>query len=618
MTTSMRGTQRDHESNLDALLEDLQTTVSRSNSNAGLNGQVTGYRSFRRTATDGTPEGTSTEYQIEYLNPANSTHQMVESSYNGSANGHKNERYKYKTVTSSHTTGDHKMKQNISELDSLLEDLNASQRKNFSNSSYVTKQSSSGIDSGFLDPVSSGSNSGSRLVERIHKEEKTSTSLRGRSPSPRARELIFTGHRSSRDPSPVPLDYHTSFEQREESPNVQQFYRYEKTTSTRTTAPVVTTEYPSSYDGNGSVRSYSIEEVPTLAIRDRSPSPINRPQIHSTSYSSYSTTRDNSLNNSYKDKNSFPSYPASPEPENTPRYGTTKTAYSYSSNTRETTRTEGSKVPPPPPHRSPSPVSFQQPPLPGSKNSRSYSDSSPPPTRRSHSPQRFSPSDPSNKMPYNVSPHHASHTYKTYSATTTTATSGYNDEPHSGMKPRPFPTSVGDQQPPKKLDDLMATISDGTPQPQYPHHQPDRYSETNVHRYTTHHTSSHNHTMNDDSTRHLIGNGHPSGPPKTPEPTKTVHHIDELKDKDAEREKLIARDESKGVAGPPVYYPPGVELFCKKEESMMQKEEGGAKYKAMAKYEYEAKSKSKHTESSGKAVVPVCLPVCCAMPCSIM
>lgn len=27
---------------------------------------------------------------------------------------------------------------------------------------------------------------------------------------------------------------------------------------------------------------------------------------------------------------------------------------------------------------------------------------------------------------------------------------------------------------------------------------------------------------------------------------------------------------SKNVAGPPVYYPPGVELFAKKEESMMQ------------------------------------------------
>lgn len=45
---------------------------------------------------------------------------------------------------------------------------------------------------------------------------------------------------------------------------------------------------------------------------------------------------------------------------------------------------------------------------------------------------------------------------------------------------------------------------------------------------------------------------------------------------------------------------------------------GGGKYKAKSKYEYEASSKMKSKESSGKAVVPVCLPVCCAMPCVIM
>lgn len=67
---------------VDALLEDLQTTVSRSNSTINLNGNVTGYREVRRAYTDGTPEGTVSEYQIEYLNPANSTQHIVESSYN--------------------------------------------------------------------------------------------------------------------------------------------------------------------------------------------------------------------------------------------------------------------------------------------------------------------------------------------------------------------------------------------------------------------------------------------------------------------------------------------------------------------------------------------------------
>lgn len=36
------------------------------------------------------------------------------------------------------------------------------------------------------------------------------------------------------------------------------------------------------------------------------------------------------------------------------------------------------------------------------------------------------------------------------------------------------------------------------------------------------------------------------------------------------------------------------------------------------KYEYEAESKSKSSSKSGGAMVPVCLPLCCAMPCVIM
>ncbi|BES87419.1 Hypothetical protein NTJ_00224 [Nesidiocoris tenuis] len=600
----MRGTHVDHESNLDALLEDLQTTVSRSNSSVGLNGQVTGYRSFRRTVTDGTPEGTSSEYQVEYLNPSNSTTQVVESSYQNSPNNFKNEKYnKYRAITStsSSSTGDAKMKQNISELDSLLDDLNAAQKKNFSSSLISTSQNHSGIDPGLLEPATS-TPAGSKLIQKLYREEKTTTSMRGRSPSPRGRELVFTGTRS-RDPSPVPLDFHTSFETREETPNVQQVYRYEKTTTSRTTAPTVTTEYPSPY-GTSSTITYA-DEAP-LAITDRSPSPINRHNSSSTSYY-------NSINRDTTTHHDRIGYPRDHEPDSSPRYGSAKTAYSYSS-TRES-RSE-SRVPPPPPHRSPSPVSFNQPPLPGTKNSRSYADSSPPPTRRSQSPHQFSPSDPThNKLTYNVSPPHANHSFK-YTSTTTTTSNAYHDQPNH-LKPRPFPTSPGEQQPPKKLDELLATLSDGNmPPPSPPPH--DKYSETNVHRYTSHHTSTH-HSSNGYAGRN-VGNGHPPASPATPEHSKTVTIVEQtdLGERQPEREKLIEKTESKGASGPPVYYPPGVELFTKKEEAMMQKQEGGSKYKAMAKYEYEAKSKSKHTETSGKAVVPVCLPVCCAMPCSIM
>jgi len=44
---------------------------------------------------------------------------------------------------------------------------------------------------------------------------------------------------------------------------------------------------------------------------------------------------------------------------------------------------------------------------------------------------------------------------------------------------------------------------------------------------------------------------------------------------------------------------------------------GRAEYKA--KYGY--KEKSKHSESDGKqgaAVIPICLPLCCAAPCTIL
>jgi hypothetical protein len=44
----------------------------------------------------------------------------------------------------------------------------------------------------------------------------------------------------------------------------------------------------------------------------------------------------------------------------------------------------------------------------------------------------------------------------------------------------------------------------------------------------------------------------------------------------------------------------------------------GKKESGRYEYEYEKESKSKSNSSGGAAVVPVCLPLCCAMPCVIM
>lgn len=73
-------------------------------------------------------------------------------------------------------------------------------------------------------------------------------------------------------------------------------------------------------------------------------------------------------------------------------------------------------------------------------------------------------------------------------------------------------------------------------------------------------------------------------------------------------------------AGPAVYYPPGHDFSVKKEQSMSASgySASGKYAKASGMYEYESGYKSKSSSKSGAAVVPVCLPLCCAMPCSIM
>lgn len=104
--------------------------------------------------------------------------------------------------------------------------------------------------------------------------------------------------------------------------------------------------------------------------------------------------------------------------------------------------------------------------------------------------------------------------------------------------------------------------------------------------------------------------------------------------------------QSKNIAGPPVYYPPGSAEFTKKESAEGGMSQSGvsasqntihpyffrsiiqttifraifqgAWQKASGKYEYEASSKSKSKSSSGKAIVPVCLPLCCGLPCVIL
>ncbi|KAI4503694.1 hypothetical protein M0802_001097 [Mischocyttarus mexicanus] len=176
-----------------------------------------------------------------------------------------------------------------------------------------------------------------------------------------------------------------------------------------------------------------------------------------------------------------------------------------------------------------------------------------------------------------------------FSNTTTTIPPSKNPEDHEVLLPKPFPTggvqvypvnakpsgpSTDQQGPPARLEDLMASFSD--------------------------------------SEREVLENIEKKEKEQKKESPAVKKEVDFLP-------HTPPKVKSKNVAGPPVYYPPGSAEFTKKEEygAAMSQSSGGWQ-KGSAKYEYEASSKSKSKSSSGAAVVPVCLPLCCALPCVIM
>ncbi|EAA11470.5 AGAP006184-PA [Anopheles gambiae str. PEST] len=181
-------------------------------------------------------------------------------------------------------------------------------------------------------------------------------------------------------------------------------------------------------------------------------------------------------------------------------------------------------------------------------------------------------------------------TYK-YSSTTTNATRNLYPPP-AEREPllQPFPTDGIDRNdldgnPPRRLDDLMAT-----------------FGEDGQIIYQSKVTSQTD-----------------SGPgPKRPSPERNGTGPKPIDDTVDQKSAPNQSSSSKNIAGPPVYYPPGHEMFAKKEMEASGWRSQGEYAKASGMYKYEAESKSKSSSKSGAAVVPVCLPLCCAMPCSIM
>ena len=189
--------------------------------------------------------------------------------------------------------------------------------------------------------------------------------------------------------------------------------------------------------------------------------------------------------------------------------------------------------------------------------------------------------------------------------------SSYNQS--QNQAPVPFPTNgtgpkSTTQTPPKRVDDLMTELSEFDPSIQH------------------------------------TGFIEPSGPP----PSKTIEtHITTETDYSSSRYRdrspsprrssPIRSKSSPPKAGPSVYYPPG-EMFAgtksKYGDSLSRgpepaaapvhasvEHEGGSRGRAKARGQYGYKDKSRHVESDGKqgaAVVPICLPLCCAAPCVIL
>lgn len=80
---------------------------------------------------------------------------------------------------------------------------------------------------------------------------------------------------------------------------------------------------------------------------------------------------------------------------------------------------------------------------------------------------------------------------------------------------------------------------------------------------------------------------------------------------------------SRSTPGPPVYYPTG-DLFTRPDAngSVAEREAEisakGSYFNAAYARERGSRSKEESGEKGGAAVIPICLPLCCAAPCVIL
>jgi len=88
--------------------------------------------------------------------------------------------------------------------------------------------------------------------------------------------------------------------------------------------------------------------------------------------------------------------------------------------------------------------------------------------------------------------------------------------------------------------------------------------------------------------------------------SRELEKIDQVEKQRAREAELVVREYDDGlpaVRGPPVFYPTEEMYSTKREKVFIESSSSGKKEKS---------------ESGGAAVIPVCLPLCCAAPCVIM
>ncbi|GFG34121.1 hypothetical protein Cfor_05577 [Coptotermes formosanus] len=573
------------------------------------------------------------------------------------------------SVSTSDPTSDARLQQNLNELDSLLVNLHEAQKAGFSTdqggSVSTSVASTQNIDPGLIQPIGHSTptlqqqqqvtrvvqqrsytdvGGTSPLPVRYQNESSPSPQLQPKRSSSAQRELMYgtveTQHRTTRSPSPL--------RHPDPSPRVPHRSVVHKETyyETKSNTTPKTERYRDKSPSNRRLQkelyydsSKSSTPVPPPPqhdrYRDTSPSsqrrggsplrPLNQnlpdPYISQPAGSSSKTTTVRTYNYSTT-ANSVPppvssiSRSSGPSPSPSPRYTDHTTQVvelspspspvityssspqSPSSGTKVTTvRTYTYEHPGqayPPGTTQPHPSGTTQPYQLG--------------TIQSHSPN-YSPKEPPNErtLTYQVSPREReplvepppptviTYKYSSHSSHSTSSKFPTHPEEQQPLLPRPFPTTSPtptqntDSQPPKRLDDLMASFSESE---------------------STHHFPPEKHM-------------YPSPPPYS-EAGNGVAVVTPASNANAEAATSAAvtvsaaakdRPKTKNIAGPPVYYPPGVELFAKKEELMAME---GKKESGRYEYEHSKESKSKSSSSGGAAVVPVCLPLCCAMPCVIM